>query len=612
MIALCKHIFFGRTGPFAWFFLLYAVWGFYTLDKYGVHLDELTQRTIGMENNRFLSGRVEFEKVEEHKFFGPVWESICYLAEQTIFQHPLRDKILLRRAMLWTLFLLALWRLFLMGKRNLGWGFKEHLGKFQKDREEMSIFIGSLIPVFMVAFWPRMFAEAHYNSKDALFFCLMVFVFDRLDCLWRNPKDLQKGLLGATILLGVASTIRLSGLLVLVLAMGFLWMQNRKIGRTFPSLLKLWCIGLFGYCLGYVVSYPYLWFKGYNGLENIVQFVVHNPWSNGALFLGSLDPSRWYLMVWMGFTLSLWVLFSLMSGIILGLMSWIKNTDNTQHSTQGSVNQSIYFSQWVVFSFLLYCIVAKPILYDAWRHLLFLLLPIVLMAASGWIRLFNILKSLNRHTANTFALITLLMVCYHIFEISPLSSIRSLVTIHSPTIHNPTIHSPTIHSPTTDFSDVRSTNIQVETIDFGYQSAHVDFNCLGQQLLKQYPMQLDYWQQSNYQALQWILRQDTGNIYLTGFGESLWLNRQLLKSEDAHRLKLFNDTSHRYLTGNGIVKTALKLDRTDSLSWVSENNKGQSAYWIDNREICAIRGLHLVCEIQRKKTVLTRIYKFRL
>mgnify|MGYP003336727036 CR=1 FL=1 len=50
-----------------------------TLDDFGVHLDEMTQRTIGMENNRFLSGRVGFDKVEEHKFFGPIWESVSYL-----------------------------------------------------------------------------------------------------------------------------------------------------------------------------------------------------------------------------------------------------------------------------------------------------------------------------------------------------------------------------------------------------------------------------------------------------------------------------------------------------------------------------------------------------
>ena len=156
-----------RTGPWAWFFLLYAVWGFCTLDEFGVHLDEMTQRTIGMENNRFLSGRVGFDKVEQHKFFGPAWESISYLAEQVVFTEPLRVKLLLRRALLWSFFMLGLWRLYLMGLRNngwgmIGWGMEEKeggLGSVSRKR------LGAMLPVLMVALWPRMFAEAHYNTN---------------------------------------------------------------------------------------------------------------------------------------------------------------------------------------------------------------------------------------------------------------------------------------------------------------------------------------------------------------------------------------------------------------------------------------------------------------
>ena len=111
-----------RTGPWVWFFLFYAVWGFFTLDDFGVHLDEITQRTIGMENNRFLSGRVGFEKVEQHKFFGPVWESVSYLAEQVVFTQPMRVKLLLRRALLWSFFFFWVGGGFFVGWGDGGWG----------------------------------------------------------------------------------------------------------------------------------------------------------------------------------------------------------------------------------------------------------------------------------------------------------------------------------------------------------------------------------------------------------------------------------------------------------------------------------------------------------
>jgi hypothetical protein len=170
-----------RTGPWVWFFLFYAVWGFFTLDDYGVHLDEITQRTIGMENNRFLSGRVGFDKVEQHKFFGPIWESVSYLAEQVVFTEPMRTKLLLRRALLWGFFVFGLWRLYLLGLRNNGWGMVKLIGQsstvdfgLMDGTQKSRLRWGSMLPVLMVALWPRMFAEAHYNTKDALFFVLVL------------------------------------------------------------------------------------------------------------------------------------------------------------------------------------------------------------------------------------------------------------------------------------------------------------------------------------------------------------------------------------------------------------------------------------------------------
>ncbi|MFN5415351.1 MAG: hypothetical protein ACK5BM_09100, partial [Bacteroidota bacterium] len=176
MIKRWKNSILERTGPWVWFFLFYAVWGFFTLDDFGVHLDEMTQRTIGMENNRFLSGRVEFDKVEQHKFFGPIWESVSYLAEQVVFTEPLRTKLLLRRALLWGFFVFGLWRLYLMGLRNNGWGMIGW-GMVEKEGGMGSLSRlrwAAMLPVLMVGLWPRMFAEAHYNTKDALFFVLVL------------------------------------------------------------------------------------------------------------------------------------------------------------------------------------------------------------------------------------------------------------------------------------------------------------------------------------------------------------------------------------------------------------------------------------------------------
>lgn len=39
------------------FFILYGIFGFISMPKFGVPLDELTQRYIGIQNNRFIAGK---------------------------------------------------------------------------------------------------------------------------------------------------------------------------------------------------------------------------------------------------------------------------------------------------------------------------------------------------------------------------------------------------------------------------------------------------------------------------------------------------------------------------------------------------------------------------
>ncbi|MFN6368746.1 MAG: hypothetical protein ACK4XI_03330, partial [Bacteroidota bacterium] len=264
MIKRWKNSILERTGPWVWFFLFYAVWGFFTLDDFGVHLDEMTQRTIGMENNRFLSGRVGFDKVEQHKFFGPIWESVSYLAEQVVFTEPLRTKLLLRRALLWGFFVFGLWRLYLMGLRNNGWGMIGW-GMVEKEGGMGSLSRlrgGAMLPVLMVGLWPRMFAEAHYNTKDALFFVLVLLVVDALDRVWsREMKRWDWGWFGVMGLLGVATTIRMGGVFVLGLAM--VWPLAKALRYSSENIYDVvrWLIwGALAFAVGYIGSYPYLWF----------------------------------------------------------------------------------------------------------------------------------------------------------------------------------------------------------------------------------------------------------------------------------------------------------------------------------------------------------------
>ena len=518
-----------RTGPWVWFFLFYAVWGFFTLDDFGVHLDEMTQRTIGMENNRFLSGRVGFDKVEEHKFFGPVWESMSYLAEQVVFTEPLRTKLLLRRALLWSFFVFGLWRLYLLGLRNNGWGMVRQLRW------------GAMLPVLMVALWPRMFAEAHYNTKDALFFVLVLLVVDGLDNVWRREKkQWDWGWMGVMGLLGVATTIRMGG--VFVLGWAILWPLLRCFmeKKVLDWDLIRWTIwGGLAFVAGYVGSYPYLWFTGLSGIQEVIGFAFNNPWQNGALFFGSMEPSRWYLLGWMVTTLSGLILLPLLLGAVVSVIQWVKGRVTFALSTAN-------FLLLLLLSYIVFAFIKMPVMYDAWRHSLFLLLPVVVLSTWCWVFVF---EKLTPHIK---------WLKLWVFG-TGIALVGGVVGIFIPDLFA--------------FLSKQDSQTQNKT-ELYLESDQTYFNGLGQKLIKRYPMQIDYWHQTNYQALEWVGKQlpADASALVIGQGESLMLNAMLLPSSMQTRIHCitpeFLDSTVSLASINAIwpdVNQQLKWGKVSSL-----------------------------------------------
>ena len=648
MIKRWKNNILERTGPWVWFFLVYAVWGFFTLDDYGVHLDEITQRTIGMENNRFLSGRVGFDKVQEHKFFGPVWESMSYLAEQLVFTEPMRTKLLLRRALLWGFFVFGLWRLYLLGLRNNGWGMVRSTGLSptvdfglldgtQKSRWRL----GAIMPVLMVSLWPRMFAEAHYNTKDALFFVLVLLVVDGLDKVWHRRmaiqpsidingsqkteetapklnKGLDWGWMGVMGLLGVATTIRMGGVFVLGWAM--LWpvlqgLNNRKAAENSPTaentyigftLLSKndwvwWISGGVAFAMGYIGSYPYLWFTGWDGLVEVIGFAFHNPWPNGALFFGSMEPSRWYLLGWMVTTLSGLILLPLLLGAVVSVIQWVKGQVTFALSTAN-------FLLLLLLSYIVFVMVKMPVMYDAWRHSLFLLLPVVVLSTCSWVLVF---EKLTPHIK---------WLKLWVFG-TGIALVGGVVGIFIPDLFA--------------FLSKQDDQAQNKT-ELYLESDQTHFNGLGQKLIKRYPMQIDYWHQTNYQALQWITTQlpSDGSALVIGQGESLMLNAMLLPSSMQTRIHCiapeFLDSTFSLDSMNAIwpeVNQQLKRGKVSSLL-----NGGTSemrippikkVYWIDfgdhlqqltipvqkSPKCNGVKSWELIQSFYRESLPLVRVYK---
>jgi hypothetical protein len=395
--------------------------------------------------------------------------------------------------MLWTFFVFGLWRLYLLGLRNSGWGMERHLRW------------GAMLPVLMVALWPRMFAEAHYNTKDALFFVLVLLVVDGLDRVWRREKQRWDwGWFGVMGLLGVATTIRMGGVFVLGWAMLWPLFRSFKEKQSLDWDLIRWMIwGGVAFVAGYVGSYPYLWFTGLSGIKEVIGFAFNNPWQNGALFFGSMGPSRWYLLGWMVTTLSGLILLPLLMGAVVSLIQWGKGKVVFTLSTAN-------FLLLLLLSYIVFAFIKMPVMYDAWRHSLFLLLPVVVLSARGWSVMYEQLLE-RRRLLELYVFVTLFAL------------VGQVAGVFCPDVF-------AIFSKEENFAQ------QKTEVYLGSTQTH--FNDLGSKLIQRYPMQIDYWHQTNYQALQWVATQlpSDGSALVIGKGESLMLNALMLPQSLERRI----------------------------------------------------------------------------
>ena len=342
--------------------ILYYLWGLLTLDKLGVHYDELTQRYIGIQTNKYLIGTASRADIEEHKFFGPVFESFCYLSEQALGPGAsMRSKLLLRRFWIWTLFVWALVAFY-----------RIMLKRFDRS--------AAFWAVALIALWPPLWAHAHVNSKDVVFLSLQVLAVSSLIRYREGPGSRTLHFWLFALLSAWAASIRLVGVCLLGLAPLLLARAgSQEPAGSSQRASRRPALALFGTSLLLLLlSFPVLWSTPWNRLGEMVSYATQNPWPNPSLFLGKqLYPesfTRWYLPIWMLFTLPIGLLLVAGWGAFLGLQGLLKGKSITFSDA--------LFLGWFTLPFLL-VLVLNPVLYNNWRHFYFLIIPLAYVAAYG-------------------------------------------------------------------------------------------------------------------------------------------------------------------------------------------------------------------------------------
>lgn len=344
----------------AFFLILYFGFGCATIKQYGLPLDDFTQYVIGKVNYEYLIGQRSNEEIEvDMRYYGPVFETICYAidCEFDIEPQP-TQKWGMRHGFLFLLFTLALASLFKIAKKL-----------FQSNST-------AWILMLMLAFYPRVFADAHYNSKDTLFLSLLLIGLYPFSLAMLSLK--KRHFIISAFIFGIASTIRLSGFFIMPIAAMIiaLFVVLNK------SKLKEWLIPLLLFVIVWLAAYyavfPALWLHPISEFMTLVHRMQAFPWPNETLVAGEfVGPNHrvwWYLPVWFGITMPVAYIFAFLVSVIAIFMSLKKKI--TSFTLRDAL--TFFFLIWFVVNMGV-VMMTKPVLYDSWRQFQFVIIPFIIV-----------------------------------------------------------------------------------------------------------------------------------------------------------------------------------------------------------------------------------------
>jgi hypothetical protein len=239
----------------------------------------------------------------------------------------------------------------------------------------------ALLAMILLAITPRYFGHCMNNPKDIPFATLAtatLYVLCRVSeqstsLTWRHAAALA-------LVLGLALNVRPGALLFLLylLVLLLVRLQQRQRLRLRPVMATgAWLASItFVTLLVGSLTWPWALARPVIGPVLALAQLSHFGWNHTFLFMGrdvfALSPPWEYVPVWFAITLPPVV----MAGLLLSLP--LVRATSSRHGPAVAL--------WAVVVFpVVYVIGVRAVIYDEVRHLLFVLPPMVVLAAAGWI-----------------------------------------------------------------------------------------------------------------------------------------------------------------------------------------------------------------------------------
>ncbi len=345
-------------------FAIFLFIGFFTYQDYGICWDEVYQRAPGVLSYDYVfNGSQELFNTATDNH-GAGYELLLVIFEKMMNLTDSRDIYMMRHIVTNILFLTSALAAYVL------------IVRLFKNR-----FLAS-IGFLMLVLAPRLYAHSFFNSKDIPFMCMITITLMYLQIAFEKNKT--KLFLIAGLMAGYATSIRIMGVLLVLIVLFFLVMDLISILiRKEKAKTPLLNILLFfvGFCVTLYLGWPYLWPHPIQYFFESFGALAHFMWKGSVLLNGDYVPGtklpwtyfpQWFLIsnpeIWLitGFAGIVWLVID----VIRNPLQFFRNTNDRQFL--------IYLGSF--FGPILAVILMHSVIYDDWRHLYFVYPPFVLMA----------------------------------------------------------------------------------------------------------------------------------------------------------------------------------------------------------------------------------------
>lgn len=264
----------------------------------------------------------------------------------------------------------------------------------------------------LLAFTPAFVGHSFNNPKDGPFAVAMLWGVHAIACAVRElPRPSARTLTGLAVALGLALSIRVGALLLLFYAglavLAYLARIARAGGRSaalrqMPPILGRAALALAGAYVIVAVFWPWGVFQPLNPLRALEHFSRYDI-DISSLFAGSLVDATHLPASYVAGYLAVTLPEMVLAGLVVAAVS-----ASSRRSWRGE-NAAVMGQLGVAALFpIFFFAVARPTAYDGIRHFLFVIPPLVVLAAVGIDRLWRLAES---HSARMVRSLVAILVC---------------------------------------------------------------------------------------------------------------------------------------------------------------------------------------------------------